>query len=77
MFDYLIVDACVHAQSLSHVQLFETPWIVHSRFLCPWNFPDKNTRVGCQFLLHIIDEMVAKSFELQASSLKIILSHQP
>ena len=21
------------------------------RFLCPWNFPGKNTRVGCHFLL--------------------------
>ena len=23
-------------------------WI--PRFLCPWNFPDKNTGVGCYFL---------------------------
>ena len=22
-----------------------------TRFLCPWNFPGKNTRVGCHFLL--------------------------
>ena len=22
-----------------------------ARFLCPWNFPDKNTGVGCHFLL--------------------------
>ena len=22
-----------------------------TRFLCPWDFPDKNTGVGCHFLL--------------------------
>ena len=22
-----------------------------ARLLCPWNFPGKNTRVGCHFLL--------------------------
>ena len=22
-----------------------------TRLLCPWHFPDKNTRVGCHFLL--------------------------
>ena len=22
-----------------------------TRLFCPWNFPDKNTRVGCHFLL--------------------------
>ena len=36
-------DVCVCAQSLSHVQ--------PTRFLCPWNFPCKNTGVGCHFLL--------------------------
>ena len=29
-----------------HVQLYCT-----ARLLCPWNFPDKNTGVGCHFLL--------------------------
>ena len=28
-----------------------TPWTVASQFLCPWDFPGKNTRVGCHFLL--------------------------
>ena len=29
-----------------------TPWTVNPPgFLCPWNFPGKNTRVGCHFLL--------------------------
>ena len=40
----------VTAQSLSHVRLFVTPWAVTS-LLCPWNFPGKNTGVGCHFLL--------------------------
>ena len=41
--------ACV----LSHsVQLFATPEIVQpTRLLCLWDFPGKNTGVGCHFLL--------------------------
>ena len=35
-----------------HVWLFETPWTVQpTRLLCPWDFPGKNTGVGCHFLL--------------------------
>ena len=42
----------VCAQLLSHVWLFATPWTEKPmRLLCPWNFPDKNTGVGCHFLL--------------------------
>ena len=33
----------------SHVRLFATPWTV--RLLCPWDFPSKNTGVGCHALL--------------------------
>ena len=33
------------------VQLFVTPWTVAARLLCPWDFPGKNTGVGCYFLL--------------------------
>ena len=29
---------------------FVTPWTV-ARFLCPWDFPDKNAGVDCRFLL--------------------------
>ena len=37
----------------SHFQLFVTPWTVAcQRLLCPWDFPGKNTGVGCHFLLH-------------------------
>ena len=44
-----ITRACM----LSHVQLFVTPWTFcnPARLLCPWNFPGKNTEMGCQFLL--------------------------
>ena len=35
----------------SHVQLFVILWITASRFLCPWDFPGKNTGVDCHFLL--------------------------
>ena len=48
---------CVHACVLSRfsrVWFFETPWTVCSplaRFLCPWDSPGKNTRMGCHALL--------------------------
>ena len=38
---------CVVVQSLSGVRLFCDP----TRLLCPQNFPGRNTRVGCHFLL--------------------------
>ena len=37
----------VHAPLLSCVRLFVTPWTVATRLLCPWDFPGKNTGVGC------------------------------
>ena len=48
------VDYCLGGKSkvklLSRVQLFATPWSP-TRLLCPWDFPGKNTGVGCHFLL--------------------------
>ena len=42
----------MHAQLLSHVWLFATPWTVaHQAPLLPWNYPGKNTGVGYHFLL--------------------------
>ena len=47
----------VHAQLLSHDQLFVIPYSLQphglqpARLLCPSNFPDKNTAVGYHFLL--------------------------
>ena len=38
--------------SLSHFQLFATPWTVACTWLlCPWDFLAKSTRVGCHFHL--------------------------
>ena len=44
-----MIDVCVCV--LSHVRLFATPWTVGHQVLCPWNFPGKNTGVGCLFLV--------------------------
>ena len=51
------VDALVEwfsvvvVESLSHVWLFATPWTVAGQAVCPWDFPGKNTGVGCHSLL--------------------------
>ena len=42
------VCVCVCACMLSCVQPFVTPWTVAHQAL--WNFPGKNTEVGCHFL---------------------------
>ena len=39
--------------------LFKCTYVLYSlliciRPLCPWDFPGKNTRVGCHFLLHLL-----------------------
>ena len=39
---------------LSCVRLFATPWTVAYYLLHPWDFPGKNTGVGCHFLLQVI-----------------------
>ena len=36
---------------LSRVQLSVTPWTQSARLICPWDFPGKNTGMGCHFLL--------------------------
>ena len=43
------VCACVHV--LSHIWFFCDPRDSPTRLLCPWEFPGKNTGVGCHFLL--------------------------
>ena len=49
------VRVCVHARacsSISRVQLFAVlRTVAHTRLLCPWNSPGKNTGVGSHFLL--------------------------
>ena len=46
---YSIGSMC--AQLLSHAWLFATPWTIAHQAPCPWDFPGKNTGVGCHFLL--------------------------
>ena len=38
-------------KSLSHVQLFVTPWTIQWRILSPWDSPGQNTGVGSLSLL--------------------------
>ena len=54
-------DVCVHV--LSRVWLFSVPGT--TRLLCPWNFPGKNTGMGCHFLLQGI-------FQTQKSNLCLL-----
>ena len=61
-------------QSLHHVWLFVTPWIVAHQLLCPWDSLGKNTGVGNQSLFQ-------GSFPVQGSNLgqlkcRQILYHQ-
>ena len=57
--------ACVHAQPLSRVQLFATPWTVAHQAPSPWDSPGKNTAVDCHFLLQGI-------FPTQGSNLHLL-----
>ena len=59
----------VFVQSLSHVWLFENPWIVAHQSLCAWDFPGKSTGAGCYFLLQGI-------FPTQGSTLGLLLFRQ-
>ena len=49
---YMTTGKIMSVKSFSWVWLFVTPWTVQpARFLCPRNFPGRNTREGCHFLL--------------------------
>ena len=57
---------------LSPVQLFATHALQSTRLLCPWNFPGKNTGVGCHLLLQgIFPIQESKPNLLQADSLPL------
>ena len=52
---------------LSCVRLFVTPWIVACQALpLPWNFPGKNTGVGCYFLVQGIFKLNITGFYLDS-----------
>ena len=43
---------CVFVRTLREVlTLFQVRGLKPARLLCPWDFPGKNPRVGCHFLL--------------------------
>ena len=44
-------DCCSCLVAQSCLTLSVTPWTVACQLLCPWDFPGKNTGVGCHFLL--------------------------
>ena len=57
---YYCGHACVPVKLLSHIWLCN-PWT--ARLLCPWNYPSKNTGVGCHALLQKI--FLAQGWNLQ------------
>ena len=46
-----------------------------ARFLCPWDFPGKNTRVGCHFLLQEIPSQGSNPGLLHWQADSLSLSH--
>ena len=71
------VVLCVLSRSVAS-DSFKTPWTVsHPRLFCPWNFPGKNTGVGCHFLLQWIFPTQGLNSNLlhwQADSLPLCLA---
>ena len=61
-----ICNMCVHACSVVSNCLQRQ----HTRLLCPWDSPGKNTRIGCHFLLQHI-------FPTQGSNLYFLHLHHP
>ena len=48
----VLKSACLHACVFSLSVVSDSFWYHEpARLLCPWNFPSKNTGVGCHFLL--------------------------
>ena len=68
---------CICVCVFSHVQLFVTPWTVAHQALCQWDFPCKNTRVGCHSLLQGIFPTQGSNLGLPDSrQILYSLSHQ-
>ena len=53
-----------------------TPWIVAMRLLCPWDFPGKDTGVGCYFLLQGIFPTLGSNPCLSLQTDSLPLTHQ-
>ena len=66
----LVMKVKVKMKSLSRVRLFETLWTIVCQTSRPWDFPCKNTGVGCHFLLQGI-------FLTQGSNSGLLHCRQP
>ena len=67
---------------LSHSVMADsaTPWTAVHQAVCPWNSPDKNTIVGCHFLLQGIFLTQGANPSLlhwQMASLPLVLPGKP
>ena len=49
-----VLKNCCYCSSLHRVQFLWPHGFYPTRLLCPWDFPGKNTGVGCHFLLQRI-----------------------
>ena len=50
MLTCIYICICVCVLSFSVVSDSAIPWLQLTRLFCPWDFPSKNTGVGCHFL---------------------------
>ena len=73
-----IIFDSVAVQLISCVRLFWDPHALQcTRLLCPWNYPDKNIRVGCHSLLQgIFLTQGAHSHVLHWQGDSLPMSHQ-
>ena len=51
----VLVCVCAHSGMSDILQLHE---LQPARLLCPWDFPGKNTRGGCNFLLQAYNSII-------------------
>ena len=48
---FIIAWVCVYSVASVMSAFLQPPGLQPTKILCPWDFPDKNTVVGCHFLL--------------------------
>ena len=62
---YHLTSARMHVRMLSCFGLFVTSWTIAHQAPLSWDFPSKNIRVGCHFLLQGIFLMLELNLRLQ------------